>query len=484
MFFVILLAFVPKIDVQAPSVKAAEAEGSLSENLNQLINNDPALKGALVGVSIRAASSGKILYSHNGDIRLRPASNMKLLTASVALSVLGKDHRFSTDILTDGSVKGKVLHGNVYLKGKGDPTLLKSDLDKLAVNLQEKGIQSVEGDLIGDDSWYDDVRLSVDLPWSDEYTYYGAQVSALTASPNMDYDTGTVIVDVKPGSEIGQEAVVNLTPGTEYVKVENLAVTVSPEGKKEIAIERDHGTNTITITGTIPVRASRSREWISVWEPTGYALELFQQSLAEKGIYLAGAIKTGVTPDNAKILSTHKSMPLSELLVPFMKQSNNGHAEVLIKEMGKKTLGEGSWEKGLRVMETELPKLGVETKTVVLRDGSGISHINLIPANEISNLLYSIQDETWFSPFVDSLPIAGVKEKMVGGTLRNRLKSPTTQGKVRAKTGSIATVSSLSGYIETKSGEALIFSILLNNLNVENKGKIIEDRIIEIIVNQ
>jgi serine-type D-Ala-D-Ala carboxypeptidase/endopeptidase (penicillin-binding protein 4) len=481
--FVIILAFAPKIDVQAPSVKAAE-EGSMAEQLNQLINNDLELKGALAGISIRSASSGKILYSHNGDIRLRPASNLKLLTASVALSVLGKDHRFSTDVLTDGSIQGKVLHGNVYLKGKGDPTLLKSDFDKLAVNLQEKGIQAIEGNLVGDDSWYDDVRLSVDLPWSDEYTYYGAQVSALTSSPNKDYDTGTVIVDVKPGNEIGQKAAVKLTPSTDYVKIENQAVTVSPEGKKEVTIERNHGTNTITITGTIPVMANRSREWISVWEPTGYALNLFQQSLAEKGINLSGKIKTGVTPDKAELLSSRKSMPLSELLVPFMKQSNNSHAEVLIKEMGKKTLGEGSWEKGLEVMETELSKLGVDTKTVVLRDGSGISHVNLIPANEISNLLYSIQDETWFSPFLDSLPIAGVKEKMVGGTLRNRLKSPTSQGKVRAKTGSIATVSTLSGYLETESGETLIFSILLNNLNVENKGKTIEDRIVEILVKQ
>jgi serine-type D-Ala-D-Ala carboxypeptidase/endopeptidase (penicillin-binding protein 4) len=455
---------------------------TLNQKFSELINRDPAIQGALAGVSIRSATTGNIIYDHFGNLRLRPASNLKLMTAAAALSVLGENYTFSTHLSTDGQVVGNMIFGNLYIKGKGDPTLREEDFDRFAEELIQMGVTVIQGDLIGDDTWYDDVRLSVDLPWSDEQTYYGAQISALTASPNKDFDAGSVIVEVRPAKKVGQPALISITPKMDYMKIVNKTKTVQSDGNKKIKIVREHGTNTINIIGTIPTKSAKITDWIAVSDPTGYALALFKKSMEKKGIVISGKVRRGTVPNKVNLLTTHQSMPLSGLLVPFMKLSNNVHAEMLIKEMGKVKRGEGSWDKGLEVLESELIKLGVNTETLLIRDGSGISHLNLIPANEISTLLFTIQNKPWFNTFLHSLPIAGEQEKWIGGTLRHRMNQPIMRGRIKAKTGTLTSVSSLSGYVETSKGEKLIFSILLNNLINEEEGKELEDRILEILV--
>ncbi|WP_077213331.1 D-alanyl-D-alanine carboxypeptidase/D-alanyl-D-alanine-endopeptidase [Bacillus dakarensis] len=479
-----ILLFIPPIKAKAPQALAAEQGQTMEKQLLQLLQDEPSLKGAIAGISIRSAKTGDLRFEYNGDIRLRPASNMKLLTAAVSLAVLGKNYKFTTDVLTDGAIDEHTLKGNLYLRGKGDPTLLKEDFDEMAMKIKKSGIHVIEGNLIGDDSWYDEVRLSPDLIWSDEYVYYGSQISALTASPTKDFDSGTVQITVTPGKAIGDGAIVQIEPKTDYVKIVNHAVTGSPDSNSEIHFNRKHGENIVTVEGIIPIHASEEKEWIAVWEPSLYALNVFKQSLAEKGVEVKEDVKIGQTPSQAAVITSHQSIPLSDLLVPFMKLSNNSHAEILIKEMGRMVKGEGSWEKGLEVVREQVPQLGINPNTIVIRDGSGISHVNLIPANEISNLLYHVQKESWFPAFMNSLPVAGSDEKMIGGTLRNRMASASMSGNIKAKTGTITTVTSLSGYVKTKSEELLIFSILLNNLVDEEKGKDIEDKIVTILANQ
>lgn len=468
---IVLLASIPFIThedelfVVASDEVAEVTEGlSLEEKLDQLLDN-PVLDRSIVGVSVRNAETGEEIYANDGDIMLHPASNMKILTAAAALEILGPDYQFKTEIWTDGNPRSRVLQGNLYLKGKGDPTLLKEDFDEIAQQLKDKGIMKINGNLIADDSWYDDIRLSQDLNWSDEPFYTGAQVSALNLSPNADYDTGTVIVEVTAADKAGEKAKVNLEPYTNTVNIVNKTETVAAGQSKSISIEREHGSNNIIIKGKMPLDGSMSRSWVSVWEPSYYAADVFKQSLEEHGIDFLGRSKVerGVTPDDAELLVTHTSMPLSEVLVPFMKLSNNGHGEMLTKEMGQVVHGEGSWDKGLEVLEDVAVNFGVDGKSILLRDGSGMSHKTYIPASELSRFLYEIQDEAWYEHFEYSLPVAGESERFVGGTLRNRMTSEPTKGNVFAKTGSLTSVNTLSGYVLTVEGEKLIFSILNNN---------------------
>ncbi|WP_347551638.1 D-alanyl-D-alanine carboxypeptidase/D-alanyl-D-alanine-endopeptidase [Pseudalkalibacillus hwajinpoensis] len=452
---------------------ADKTNSSLGTQLNEILT-DKRLSGAIAGVSVRSGSTGELIYENYGETRLTPASNMKLFTAGAALQTLGPDYRFTTELLADGELKNRKLKGNLYLKGKGDPTLLKEDFEELAQSLKEKGVHNIQGDLIGDNSWYDDESLSKDMVWSDEDNYYGAKVSALTASPNEDYDSGTVIVEVYPGKQPGVKADVRLSPISDILKIENHAKTVKSDEKAELTITRKHGSNKILIEGEINEDSSRKREWIAVWEPAHYALDLMKQSLLQAGITFKGETKLSKAPDDATLLIEKKSMPLSDLLIPYMKLSNNGHAEILVKEMGKVKKNEGSWDAGLEVMTDFLQEKGLDTDEMRLRDGSGISHVTLIKPNQLSEFLFTVQNESWFDPFYRSLPVAGDSDRFEGGTLRYRMIDTTAEQIVHAKTGSLTGVSSLSGYVDQNDG--LTFSIILNQF-VEDEIKDIEDEI-------
>ncbi len=193
-----------------------------------------------------------------------------------------------------------------------------------------------------------------------------------------------------------------------------------------------------------------------------YALDIFKKSLAEKGITFAASSKVvqGETPKNAKALVSRKSMPLKELIIPFMKLSNNTHAEMLAKEMGKIKYGEGSWDAGLLVMHEYAASVGLDISKWKFEDASGMSYSNKVSSSQLSQLLYKVRTEPWYNTYYKSLPIAGESDRFVGGTLRNRLKAAPAKGNIQAKTGSLENIKSLSGYAKTKSGETLIFTVL------------------------
>ncbi|MGW0519753.1 D-alanyl-D-alanine carboxypeptidase/D-alanyl-D-alanine endopeptidase [Crossiella sp. NPDC003009] len=447
---------------------------SLSADLDQILA-DPRLAGAGTGVVVREVDTGQVLYRRGGADRLQPASNAKLLTSAAALEVLGPDHRFTTSVLADSSLRGKVLNGDLYLRGTGDPTTLAADYDALAQRIADTGLQVVTGRVVADDSAFDPVRLGPSWAWDDEPFYYSAQVGALSVAPDTDYDAGTVIVRVRPAAA-GQRPAVELTPPTSVITVDNRATTGAPGSASTIAVERQHGTNTVLVTGSAPANGFASAHFSTVDDPARYAADVFQAALLRRGVrVLDPKPGAGVTPPHFAELAAHRSMPLSELLVPFMKLSNNGHAEILVKAMGKAVHGKGTWADGIRAMAPKLAALGVPPAAHRLVDGSGLSRMDMVTADQLSALLAAARTRPWYPVWHHSLPVAGKADRLVGGTLRNRLRGTPAEGKVRAKTGSLTGVSALSGYVTGSDGRDLVFAVVTNNTLSGTKD--LEDRI-------
>lgn len=463
------------------SVEAATSYASLQNQINNIMT-DSRMKNASTSITIRKASNGEVVYQRYADKGITPASSLKLLTGAAALDTLGENYRFATTVLTDGKVNNGTLNGNLYLRGQGDPTLLKGHFDSFADGLVKQGVKKVNGNLVGDDTWYDNIRLSAGILAEDEPYYYAAPISALTLSPTGDFDAGSVMVEAKPTAN-GKATKVTLTPVTSVLQVVNNSKTVPKGSKNTLKITRQVGTNKVIISGNSPIGNAGVKEWISVTNPTTYALDVFKKSLAEKGITFLASSKMvqGKTPPNARALVSRKSMPLKELMVPFMKLSNNTHAEMLAKEMGKVKYGEGSWDAGLLVMNEYAASVGLAISKWKFEDASGMSYSNKVTSSQLSSLLFVVRSEPWYNTYKNSLPVAGVSDRFVGGTLRNRLKVAPAKGNILAKTGSLENIKSLAGYASTKSGETLIFTILTEDAKTSTTPVI--DQIVTAITN-
>ncbi len=455
----------------------AAARPGLTEAIETILA-DPRMDGGAASVVVADAAGGEVLYRHEAGDRLMPASNTKLVTSAAAAELLGTDYRFTTEALAAGRQQGSVLRGDLYLRGSGDPTALASDYRKLAAEVADRGVRTVTGELVADDTRFDDQRLGRSWAADDESSYYSAQISALTVAPDTDYDSGTVIVEVSPGAAAGDRPRVALTPRTGYVEIVNEAETLPAGQEGTLTVERRHGTNKIVVSGGIAAGDGPVKEWATVWEPTGYAADVFRQALEDEGVRVVGKTRLGrQAPDSARELAVHRSMPLKELLVPFMKLSNNMHAEALTKAIGYERSGSGTWSAGLAAISGYLKQAGVDSSRLRQVDGSGLSRMNNFPAAQLVELLLSVRDEPWYADWARSLPVACDPDRFVGGTLRSRMCGTPAALNARAKTGSLTGASALSGYVVDKDGRELVYAIVLNNY-LASSVKSIEDAIV------
>jgi D-alanyl-D-alanine carboxypeptidase/D-alanyl-D-alanine-endopeptidase (penicillin-binding protein 4) len=476
------------------------AAAGLPESIQKLIDSNAAARTAFWGIQIVDLASGKTLYELNPDHYFVPASNTKLFTTAMALNRLGPDFRFQTRVLADAGpdAQGRIA-GALRLIGGGDPNLSAravpyqkgqgsgfngphalAAIEDLADQIVARGVKRVDGGIVGDDTWYlwepYANGWSVDDPESDD----GPPISALTLTDNAQ------TLNIKPGAAVGDPAALTLNPALEFYRIDNRVRTIATGGERRIHFKRIPGSREAQLWGTIPARNAGMEMQISVEDPAEYAARALKLALETRGITVAGEIAAKhlypgdpAPEETAGVeIARRSSAPLLEDLRVTDKVSQNLHAELALRAVGKARRNEGSFEAGLDEMKTFLGEAAIDATAWHLMDGSGLSRQGLLTPNTIVKLLRFMYDSPSRADWISLLPV-GAQD----GSLSNRFGSTPAAGRVHAKTGSLAHVSALSGYIERPDGSWVAFSILVNNFNgrvAEVRG--VMDRICNLIL--
>lgn len=478
-----------------PGVSPTLADPDLGREIERVINESE-IK-ARVGVFVMSPKDARVLYSRDGDKLFTPASNMKVYTTAVALDLLGPDYRWRTSVYAAKAPDSNgVVAGDLTLYGRGAPDLgskPKGDLPsltKFADQLYQAGVREIRGHVIGDESYFRGEQFGLGWQWNDLQWYFGAQPSALSLDEN------SFEVTIAPGDKPGGNARVVINPDEKLVHLRNEATTAERDARSSIGIMRDLSANDLRVWGEFPVSGGAFSAFLAFDKPALRAATVFRQVLIARGIKVSGEAKTRDfrVPDSEKFdpqketeLAYQDSEPLSEIARRTNKESNNLFAELLLRTIGKecgatapesdarKQAQRGDDEAGAAVVKAWLEENGIPSATLSIRDGSGLSRLDLVSPQSTARLFAAMLGKKASATFYGSLPVAGRD-----GTLAGRLKN--VSGKIFAKTGSLTFVHSLSGYASTAKGETVVFSIMCNDAQSDRAAVGLLDKIASAIV--
>lgn len=418
----------------------------------------------------------RVLLDVNGKALMIPASISKVATASAVLAAFPPGHKFKTQLLADAPVTNGVLKGALYLKGGGDPSFVSENLWFLVNAFLRNKITKIEGDLIVDDSLFDNVRYDLSRQKERVDRAYDAPVGA------MSFNWNSVNIFVRPTSA-GNTAEVFVDPENDYIKLNNRAKTSGGNDNK-LLVDRQETQkidgDVITVGGSIGKGLKEAVVFKNITQPdlwAGYNLKSF---LAQRGIQLTGKIKNGVSPEKAEVLAESESKPIEQMVADMNKFSNNYVAEMLTKNLGtvKKAKG-ATLAEGVAIIGEHMQSLGVPAEQYRLNSPSGLSRDNKMSAYAMWKVLQHLRNDFKVQPeFLTSLPIAGVD-----GTLKRRMKNTPGERWVRAKTGFLTGVVSLAGYAGLEDGRVITFSFIYNGSTDETKIRAFFDNLLIYLVN-
>lgn len=433
---------------------------SMQIEVEKLINRvNPQVNLGAVVVDL---SSGDTLFKRNAERLYIPASNMKLFSEAAALMVLGPDYRFKNQLSTDASqLQQGTLKGNLYVHLSGDPSFSRDDLHTLLASLKQWNIHAIEGNVIIDSSLagvtsYPPGWLTSDLAYS-----YGAPIAPLMLDANR------LTVTVNPSSQVGTSALVEVDDGGGAISLTNQATTKGSEKGCGVGFSLDQD-NHLIVRGCVGAGQWAVQQRMAIKNPLKYAQGMIKAQLAQENVQFVGQVQLGRAPTGSLLLATQHSRPLSQLMADTLKPSDNLYADSLYLHAAAKIHGAPlNWRDAQPVVKKFLEEqTGIDLKNAVFTDGSGLSRYNLVtPEQTISLLKFLYQRFPMSYEYIAALPISGRD-----GTLQKRFKIPTQQGFVRAKTGTMTGMNSLSGYLYASNGHTIAFAMYINRLPGKSAG--------------
>ncbi len=440
----------------------------------------PKFSNAHWGVLIVDPERGDTLYSRNAGKLFIPASNQKLVTGSVALTLLGPDYQFRTAYAARGPVEGGVLRGDLVVIGRGDPSMsdhMRGDvmqtMKAVPDSLRAHEIRYVSGRLLRAGDAFPDAWHGFGWAWDDFDYAYSAGVDELF------FNEGMFQVTLRAGQREGTRVSTSVRPDIGYPSLRAMVTTVRRPDSVRAAdgtwgaprlrspsASMDSATNVVTITGEMYPSDSLTID-VAYRDPGLAYLYAIRKALAEQAVTVEGGIDPRPPRDSSAQLDTlfvMKSPPLREILPALEKPSQNQIAEILFKTLALEQTGVGTADSGRAVIERQLAAWGIAATSVAVHDGSGLSRHDYIAPDAIVRVLDVMRKGPNFAVFRDALPLAGVD-----GTIANRMRGTAAAGNVHAKTGFVDKARSLSGYVTTADGRVLIFSFLCNNWTTSSR---------------
>ena len=449
----------------APTVQGQGAAASpLTRDLDAIFDA-PVLARALVGVRIESLRTGRVIYTRNANKLVVPASNMKLFTMAVAAEKLGWNHRFETRLEAAGPIEDGVLEGDLIVTGTGDPSITSPDggtpalFSEWAEALKKAGIRRVNGRLIGDDNAFDDEGWGAGWAWDYLNAGYAAPSGALS------YNENVVSVRITPGAKEGDAARVVLLPAGATLEVVNGVRTAASETNATVTLDRLPGSTRLIVSGRVPVGSNPTSRTTTIDNPTRFFVGGLRAALLERGIHVSqGAcdiddLSDAPAASGRQLIAARLSLPLSSLGGHFMKVSQNFYGEMFMKAIAHAAGRPGSASAARQIVRETLAAWGIPPDAYVMNDGSGLSRYDYVSADAVVTLLKHVwTDERLRGPFLAALPVGGHD-----GTLSNRMKNSALNRRVQAKTGTIANMRALSGFLDLDNGDKLVFSIIANH---------------------
>jgi serine-type D-Ala-D-Ala carboxypeptidase/endopeptidase (penicillin-binding protein 4) len=445
--------WLPSATLAAPPSTDKKAEREALKNALIQVMQRTALKSSRVGVHMQSLDDGTVVFSHNADELLNPASNVKLVSSSAALVSLGPEFRYETEFLVEQEMPADGKVKTLYVRGKGDPTITTERLYGMTSELLHAGLKEVQ-DIIVDDSWFDPERTPPGYDQEDSDRAYMAPTGAVSLNWNA------VAVYVRAGP--GGKAVVDMEPASDFFVVDN-TVTSGPGRARRVSVKSDGfgERQKIVVKGQVPDERGAVSVWKKIDNPPLYFGNTLKQLLTQRGVKVKGKVKQGLTPSRARAVYVAQSDTFDIVLKRLNKLSSNFVAETLLKTMGAELRGSpGSFTKGIDVVEEFLARdVGIPRGTYVMKNGSGLNDANRFSTAQMDRLLRHMYERFPLAPeYLSSLGIAGKD-----GTLKYRFDGTDAVGRLRAKTGTLEGVSALSGYVQSAGGEKFSFSIMVND---------------------